>query len=70
MWVTCHECNGSGYNQIDTDTIFHPNTDIPSYMCLCCYQECIDIVLWDTFRGQLWVEDDIDPIDIPTEPSA
>ena len=70
MWVNCHECAGSGYNLNDSeDIIYHEGSNIPFFYCLHCYIPPIDRDIWELFRGQLWLEDTIEPVDEPDEPT-
>ena len=56
MWVNCHLCQGNGYLRI---TCINYVTIIN---CRMCYIEN------DYLRGQIWVEDNYDPVSPPNSP--
>ena len=56
MWVNCHHCKGNGYLRI---TCINYVTNINCWMC---YIEN------DYLRGQIWVEDNYDPVSPPNSP--
>ena len=70
MWVTCHECNGQGYIvkgfKISTKNSNKKNYSNLKKPCPTCVPRgtFLDIIM----RGQLWVEDNYDPITPPNSP--
>ena len=56
MWVNCHKCNGNGFT--DKDKKISP-------CILCNYNNQTYVYL----IGQLWVNDEYEPIVEPEEPN-
>ena len=57
MWVNCHNCNGSGFISNDKKNVS------PCILCNYNNQSYIYLV------GQIWVNDDYEPISEPDEPT-
>lgn len=57
MWVNCHKCNGYGF------LIDNKKNEIP---CILCNHNNLTYVY---LVGQIWVEDDYEPIEKPEEPN-
>ena len=56
MWVNCHKCYGYGF-------VYSDKKNIPCI--LCNYKDQTYIYL----KGQIWVDDDYEPISEPDEPN-
>ena len=57
MWVNCHKCNGYGF------LIDNKKNEIPCFLCNHNNLTYVYLV------GQIWVEDDYEPIEKPEEPN-
>ena len=72
MWVTCHQCNGTGLCENNNhENMFHENTYILYNRCLVCWFGDMETYYsgnTSVLRGQLWVEDNYEPITPPTSP--
>jgi hypothetical protein len=58
MWVNCHNCNGYGYINCNNDK----KNDIPCVVCNYNNQTYVYLI------GQIWVDDDYEPIEEPDNP--
>ena len=58
MWVNCHNCNGYGYINYKNDK----KNDNPCVVCNYNNQTYIYLI------GQIWVDDDYEPIEEPNDP--
>lgn len=71
MWVTCHECKGQGYifkiPNIPCKKIYEKNNyNFNKKPCPTCVPRgtFLDIIM----RGQMWVEDNYEPLTPPSSP--
>lgn len=64
MWVTCHKCMGSGFSPKIIKK--NPQGYYQKIPCQTCNTQ--RIFLDNLMRGQLWVEDNYEPVSPPSSP--
>ena len=68
MWITCYECEGSGYSKKDIhkDNQRNNTKQNKKIHCSICNPQNQDIN--PLLRGQLWIEDNFFPLTPPESP--
>jgi hypothetical protein len=64
MWVTCHDCKATGF--IPKTLINNPQGYYQKIPCKTCNPQ--RILLDNLMKGQIWVEDNYEPVSPPLSP--
>jgi len=67
MWVTCHNCNGTGITNIQENNRAISEGKNKDEYCILC--KSFRFIIYDMeFYGQIWIEDDYRIITPPSSP--
>ena len=62
MWITCNECSGKGTEITISFDKTHPCKIYKTVPCKVCNPLKLAILFDENVRGQIWVDDNYEPI--------
>lgn len=68
MWVTCNECNGTGYSQNNNIVYLTKNSFIYKNKTPCELCNPHKLILDTIMKGLKWVDDNHEPVSPPLSP--